>query len=106
MKVTLKISKQEKYNGICVIAREAGDKKFYNESVFMHHVKLALIKQGYDVIKKLMYKDGHMVDDHDYYIRDRKGRFGIYDTESAVRPMYEPFNERGEVVLAVSDLRK
>jgi len=57
----------------CIVTKEPGDPKLYNESLLLHRVKVELIKQGHDVIKKLMYKDGHMVADTEHYIRERKG---------------------------------
>jgi hypothetical protein len=101
MKVTL--AKNE-----CKVIRENGDPKYYGmsgESKLLHHIKLELIKQGYDVIKKLMWKDGHMYgDDNLHYIRSRRYTENdwlfIYDNEYAIRAMTEDFN-KGELSLAV-----
>jgi len=104
----------------CIVTREKGDKKFYNgtgwdpnrsgdkgESVLLHYVKLALIKQGYDLIKKRMAKDGHMVDDHQQYLRTRKSTgnpmkdiFILNDTW-AIAGAEKSYNEDGEVILKV-----
>ena len=58
---------------------------------------------GHDVIKKLMWKDGHLVDDYQYYIRSRnpfeKGSFFIYQSDYAIRQIFEPWNEQGKVKL-------
>lgn len=48
--------------------------QYYGESAFYYALKKKLIEMGYDVIKKLMWKDGHMVDDNQYYIRSRSRR--------------------------------
>ena len=99
--------KVELQEHICIITREDGDPKFYNsgwalaDSVFMHHVKLELIKQGFDVIKKRMCKDGHMVSDEQQYIRDREWDFCIYDHQYAIRSSAEDFNNDGIVELKV-----
>jgi hypothetical protein len=85
----------------CTVRRDKTDPKFYRESTFLHHVKKKLIEQGYDVIKKRMWRDGHMVDDTQQYIRDRKNNFAIWYGEYAIRDSREPFNENGEVVLLV-----
>lgn len=61
-----------------VIKREAPDPKFYGvvnaagESKLLHHLKKYLNAKGYDLIKKRMHKDGHMVADMQQYLRTRK----------------------------------
>ena len=83
----------------CIITREEGDPKIYSESLLLDKVKKELIKQGYDVIKKRMWKDGHLYgDDTLQYIRtrnvkDEKNFFQIYDNDYAIRPMVRDFNE-------------
>jgi len=77
----------------CTVIREPGDKKIYNESQLLHHVKLELIKQGYDVIKKLMWKDGHMVSDTCHYIRSMNGNIIIWDSQYAIRNAATDYNE-------------
>ena len=54
--------------------REEGDPKFYSDSVMMHHMKIELNRQGYDLIKKRMWKDGHLVDEGQQYLRSRNVR--------------------------------
>jgi hypothetical protein len=99
-----------------VVTREATDPKFYNggknswgsaESRLLHHIKKALIAEGYDVIKKRMQKDGHLYgNEQTQYIRSRvikKGApyFMIYDGQWAIRQLQEDWNEKGEVILLV-----
>lgn len=72
MKVTLLEADNPNFNGSCTVEREEGDDKYYSDSVLLHHVKKELIRQGYDVIKKRMWKDGHLVSDTEQYIRERK----------------------------------
>ena len=84
----------------CVVER--GDSpKIYSESGLLHKVKVALIDQGHDVIKKRMWKDGHVVDELQQYIRDRKWKFAIRDGMWNIRKCTEPFNQDGAVVLNV-----
>jgi len=45
-----------------------------------------------DLVKKLMWKDGHMVADTQHYIRDREGRFAIFDDQYSVRDSAKDFN--------------
>ena len=82
---------------ICTITKEKDDPKIYNESLLLYKVKNELIKQGYDVIKKRMQKDGHLYGDETLqYIRMRKYNkdfFQIYDNEWAIRPMVRDYNE-------------
>ena len=83
-----------------VVTRTNDKEKFYNESTFLYHIKNQLIKDGYDVIKKRMWKDGHMMgDDTTQYIRDRKWKFAIYDGDGAIRFLHKDYNELGQVTL-------
>ena len=83
-----------------VISRTNDKEKFYSESTFLYHIKNELIKDGYDVIKKRIHKDGHMMgDDTTQYIRDRRGMFAIYDGDYAIRLLHKDYNESGEVTL-------
>jgi hypothetical protein len=96
MKVTL-----NKYN--LEVKKETGDKNIYSESTFLHKIKKELIKQGYDVIKKRMAKDGHMFgSDTTQYIRSRDtkenrkmGGFYVYDGNYALKLSYEDYNMKG-----------
>jgi len=97
----------------CTVIREPNDPKFRDggwgsgESTLLYHVKKALIDQGYDLIKKRMCKDGHLVDDHCQYLRTRK-RTGtpdkdiyVWDGHYQVRDAAEDFNTKGKVVYNV-----
>lgn len=75
----------------CVLVDTQGQ-KFYSESLLWYKIKQALQAQGLDVIKKLMYKDGHLVSDTEYYIRDRKQTWYIRDIYYDIRPMTEVVN--------------
>ncbi len=94
-----------------VVTREEGDKKYYGiingagESNLLHAIKTELNKQGYDLIKKRMGKDGHLVDDMQQYLRTRKKGAGkadiyIYSGVWALRGINEDFNA-GEAVFNV-----
>ncbi len=108
--------------GTCVVTREAGDPLFkpagwlghgnYTngpESTFLYHVKRELQKQGYDVIKKRMGKDGHLVDDRQQYLRTRKwthdggiSEFCIWNSSWQIWDAGERFNQDGEVTHAAA----
>lgn len=107
MKVTLN-------ENTCHVEAEPGDPRFTKqgskmsrsgfgnrESRFLHHVKLALKAQGHDVIKKRMWKDGHMVSDHQQYIRERRWKFAVYWGSYAIRDAVDDFIQEGEVTLQV-----
>lgn len=80
------------------IIREESDPKLYSDSILFHRIRNKLNEMGYDVIKKLMNKDGHLVADTQYYIRDRKGDFCIHDDQYAIRSAYRDYND-GKLIL-------
>ena len=103
MKVTIS---RHNNHGTCVVEEQEGDPKFYKETAFFHALKKSLIELGYDVIKKRMWKDGHLVDDLQFYIRTRKKKpdrdsFCIYQSDFMIRQIFEPWNEEGKVKLWV-----
>ncbi len=102
MKVTLEFG-----NHSCTVEQTPDDpRRFHSgyeggESWFYHAVARELKKQGYDVVKKLMWKDGHLVSEHQYYIRERKGAWAIWDTSWQIRGSVDAFRENGKVNLRV-----
>ena len=100
MKATLDLAN---YN--CRVTKTEGDPRFTSsnwsddESVFLYHVKQELIKQGYDVIKKRMHKDGHLVANEKQYIRSRKldeNSFCIFNDRYDIVSAGAEFNKYGE----------
>jgi len=95
------------------VKREEGDPKFYGvqnaagESNFLYWLKNILNKQcGFDLIKKRMCKDGHLVDDMQQYLRTRSPKSGgpkiaIYNSRWAIEGLEKPWNEFGEVTLSI-----
>ena len=76
------------------------------ESRLLHHVLRTLNARGYDLIKKRMWQDGHMVGtEHTQYLRSRdirrKPSICIYHADHAVEIAAELFNKVGMVELAV-----
>ena len=103
--------KLEFRNHCLSVIREENDPKYYGtrngegESNLLYAIKNELNKQGYDLIKKRMWKDGHLVDDMQQYLRTRvkgKGKADIYIYSGfwATRGANEDFNN-GEVILNV-----
>lgn len=85
------------------VLREVTDPKFgKDESWFFYRLSKALKAKGIDCIKKLAYKDGHLVDDNQYYVRDRNGRWMLYDNAHAIRCVSSEFDSTGEVVLTLA----
>ena len=80
-----------------------------NESVLLHYIKLAMIKECHDVVKVRVSRDGHLFgDDTTQYIRARhpnKLKVGdiycVVDEMYAVRNLAEVYRKYGEVVLSV-----
>lgn len=70
-----------------------------------YEIKKQLVAQGYDVVKKLMYKDGHMVSDTEYYVRHRKWLWAIWDGGYAIRFTATALNACDSVRLMVADWR-
>lgn len=98
-----------------VLTREKGDPKFYGvvnakgESGLFHFLKKFLNTNGYgfDLIKKRMARDGHLVDDLQQYLRTRKAgpdpskNVMIWNAEWAIAGAEEAWN-RGRVTLQIS----
>ncbi len=54
------------------------------------------------LVKRNMEQDGLMMGDkHVFYVRDRKTRFCIYDSDYAIRLTHQDFNGTGNICLAV-----
>jgi hypothetical protein len=70
--------KVEIKGNVCVVTKEPGDPVFSGvvngkgESRLLYHIKKILNARGYDLIKKHMAKDGHLMDDMQQYLRTRK----------------------------------
>ena len=98
-------------NNQAIVTKEKGDPTFRDsdwgsaESRLLYHMKKALNAQGYDFIKKLMHKDGHLVSDNMHYLRIRKpkegGIFCIWDGQWAIRNSAIQFNTEGSVSFLV-----
>lgn len=90
------------------LIREPGEPAVKDESQLLHRLKKLLVARGEDVIKKLMWKDGHMVDDRQHYVRSRnprkEGSYAIHDPEYAIRNAAEEYNKKGQVDLEIVGL--
>ena len=89
-----------------IVERESTDPKYYRESLLWRHIARKFQERKkvngdmHDVIKKPMWKDGHLVSEHEYYIRHRTWDFAITDDHALIRPLYEDFNA-GELTLRI-----
>lgn len=94
------------------VTREDTDKKYYGtgnaagESNFLYDLKEKLNSIGFNLIKKRMWKDGHMVDDMQQYLRTTDKRAEsphIYLTNDhwAITGLNDDFNN-GEAELYVT----
>lgn len=94
--------------GVVLVTREPGDPPYYGvkdgagESRLLYAVKNALRLQGYTLIKKRMWKDGHLMDDMQQYIRtaSREHGFAIYNMRWAIEGAEVRYNA-GAVELAL-----
>ena len=85
--------------GICKLVREKGE-RFRNSSQVFFQLRNLMRGAGYDVVKRNMEQDGHLMGDrHTYYVRDRRGRFAVYDGDYAIRDTARDLNEHGMVLL-------
>lgn len=101
-------------NHVCIVTKEPTDPRFKTsgwadgESTFLYHVKQQLNKRGYDFIKKRMWKDGHLVDEQQQYLRERKTNgkrcLAIWNSSWAIEGAEKTFEEMGSVTLTVYDL--
>jgi len=97
---------------VCIVTREPGDPRISGgsrnaagESRFLYAVKKILNAEGHDLIKKRMWKDGHMMDDLQQYLRtrNRKVKTGvmIFNGSWAIEGADEIYNRGDEVRLIV-----
>ena len=92
----------------CKITREPGDSRITRsgysnqyETTLLYKVKNELKKQGYNLIQKRMWKDGHLVSEHQNYLRTRTwngndGEFCIYNSSWQVEDAGKEYNRKGE----------
>lgn len=102
----IEINRIDKDSGTMTITLESGDNKNWSDSTMLYHVKQTLQKMGYDVIKKRMWKDGHMVDDEQQYIKTRshkvdKDSFCAWQVYYSVRTMADENKKYGSIELAM-----
>ena len=73
-------------------------KNVQGDSSLMYQLKNLLNQEGFNMIKKRMWKDGHMTDESNQYIRQSSTakktdpHFYIYDSETAVYYIKERFD--------------
>ena len=102
MKVEMDFKNKE-----CTVSCTDIKEKYYTESAFFYQIKKELQKQGYDIIKKIMSKDGHLIggDTYPYYIRERSGKWCIWDDIYSIRSCESSFNTHKFVTLRLHELK-
>ena len=102
----------------CYVAREPGDRKYHNsgwgacgcqgESQLLYHIQQVLNARGYNLAKQRMWRDGHLVDDSQQYLKPRKPSgdpdkdIYIYNDYWAIEGAEEQYNSPdGKTSLAV-----
>jgi len=99
--------------------REPGDPKYRDveaptwgttgESRLLHAIKKHLNANGNDLIKVLMWRDGHMVSEFQHYLRTRSpkspGLMGmIWNPNYAIEGANQDWNESGKAIFAIERL--
>lgn len=75
------------------------------ESRLLYHLKQKLNKMGFNFIKKRMWRDGHMVDDMQQYLRPRKignkpeNNFCLFNWHWAICGLDEDLKKDGEITI-------
>ena len=77
--------------------------KIYKESTLYYRIKNILKNAGYDVVRQVPAKDGHMTS-APYYIRERRGKWCLFDDAHQIRSLTEPFNAGETITLTFNDL--
>jgi uncharacterized protein (UPF0297 family) len=94
-------------NNTVTVKRINDKEKFYSESQLLYEIKNELNNKGYNVIKKLMWKDGHLMgDNYTHYIRERNWKFAIFDGDWQIRLLHEDYNKNGYITLVIEELGK
>lgn len=87
------------------VFREQGDKRFNSGSQFLYAVKKNLLSAGIPVIKKRMWKDGHLTADTETYLRSPRSRseptFHIYYPDYQISEASADWNQNRVVFLTV-----
>ena len=103
----------EKHNGKpvgLVVTREAGDPAVSGNGRLLYQIKARASELlGAQLIKKLMWKDGHLVSDHKHYLRSRHqkaGRpiFAVTDDQWNIRSIESEYNRTGQAWFKVQDI--
>lgn len=88
-----------------------GPSRYPSESAFWYDLKQTLEAahtgpdgKPFDLVKKVMGKDGHLVggDGYPYYLRDRRWRFCILDERYETRNVAKELNATGVVNLRIT----
>ena len=89
------------YESLLCVKREESDPKLSNDSQLWYQLRNAMRRLGYDVIKKNPAKDNGTFNltSADFYLRDRKKQYCIFDPGYAVRSLYKEFAGDGSFTL-------
>jgi hypothetical protein len=110
--------KVEKQGNKIIVTKQKGDPYIKSsdwnpdaESTLLYHVKKQLNKEGYNLAKVRMSKDGHLVNDLQHYLRplkknkDNSKNIYVYNPGWAIRGEEESFNKEGKAeFMVVSDI--
>ena len=87
------------FNHWHVTVTRGSDSRIQRESIFWYYLRKAVNALGYDVVRQIPKKDGHLTS-MPYYLKDRKsGEAFIWDGNYALRMAHEEYN-KGTIDLA------
>lgn len=83
------------------VHREPGDPKYRPDrhSTFMHHVCLAMKRDGYDCVKRRACLDGVLVPYAMYHIRSKARDWAVYDMRHDTGDAVRLLNTTGQCLL-------
>ncbi len=90
--------------GLLIVTRDPGVKGPWKESTFFYHLAHRLNEMGFDVIRKRMWRDGHLTASFRQYVRSRDWEWCVCDDNYMLRDVCADFRKDGEVALRVEPL--
>jgi len=112
MKVMVRLNRK-RTSGTVLVRRETGDpwlpSTWPGESRLLHLVKKALNAKGWHLVKRRMWRDGHLTDDARAHLRSRVVREGrpvvaVFDGKYMLRSASEDFTNGLDVRLDMINL--
>jgi hypothetical protein len=95
--------KLDRGKSFTIITKDPTDPRFKTESALWYAIRNELKIMGIDAIKKLMWKDGHMICETQHYVRtrtmDKMNDFMLHYGNYMIELMNDDFNKNGKITL-------